>query len=237
MIRKIIIPLLIPLMFLQSCLGDPDPVPETIDTYHYYYNNLLESYDLKWEIDETVIGTGHSYGYPAQAVVSLETPEQEVLIQASNPDNSQLIDSLSYTMFENNSYMIAIMGTEEEPHLICELLDTRKPSPGMVKYRFLHTSEAIGPVDIYIGGDQPEHLALADMDYTQISEYLESTQQQLWASVIVSPASIPPADSIILEYTANNIFETGWVHLCIIEHASSSPESSVQITVDDHPVY
>ena len=237
MIRRIAILILIPFIILQSCLKDPDPIPETIDTYHYYYNNLLESYDLKWQIDETVIGTGHSYGFPAQAVVSLETPEQKVLIQASNSDNSQLIDSLSYTMFEYGSFMIAVMGTEEEPYLICEQLDTRAPSPGMVKYLFLHTSEVLGPVDIYIGGDQPEHLALADIDYTQLSEYHEASQQQLWASVIMTPAGIPPADSTILEYKANNIFEPGWIHLCIIEHTLSSPESSFQIQVDDHPVY
>ena len=237
MIRKIVFPLSISLLLLQSCLGDPDPIPETIDTYHFYYNNLLESYDLKWEIDESVIGTGHSYGYPAQAVVSLETPEQQVLVKALNADNSQLIDSLSHTLYEYNSYMIAVMGTEEEPHMFCEQLDTRKPSPGMIKYRFLHTSEAMGPVDIYIGGDQPEHLALAAMEYTQVSDYLESTQQQLWTSVIVTPATVLPADSTILEYTANNIFEIGWIHLCIIEHTNSSPESSFQIQVDDHPVY
>ena len=237
MMRKIAIPVLIPLMVFQSCLKEPDPLPESIDTYHYYYNNLLESYDLKWEIDESVIGTGHSYGYPAQAVVSLETPEQQVLVKALNADNSQLIDSLSHTLYEYNSYMIAVMGTEEEPHMFCEQLDTRKPSPGMIKYRFLHTSEVLGPVDIYIGGNQPEHLALSAMDYTQLSGYHEASQQQLWASVIMTPAGISPADSTILEYTANNIFEPGWIHLCIIEHTLSSPESSFQIQVDDHPVY
>jgi hypothetical protein len=235
--RKITILLLIPLMFLQSCLGDPDPLPETIDTYHYYYNNLLESYDLRWDINEVLIGSGHSYGFPAQAIVSLDMPEQDVLIRASNSDNGQLIDSLSYTMFENNAYMIAVMGTEEEPHLICETLDPRAPSPGMVKYRFLQTSEALGPVDIYVGGDLEEHLVLEAMDYTQLSDYFESSQLQLWTSVIVTPASMLPADSTILEYTANNVFEPGRIHLCILEHANSSPESSFQITVDDHPVY
>ena len=236
MIRKIAVLFLIPVMFLQSCLGDPDPIPESIDSYHYYYNNLLETFDLSWEINDVLIGSS-SYGTPAQAIVSLDTPEQEVLIRASNSDNSQLIDSLSLTMFENNAYMISVMGTEEEPHLICEGLDTRSPSPGMVKYLFLHTSEALGPVDIYIGGDQQEHLALEALDYTQLSDYFESSQQELWTSVIVTPASVLPADSTILEYTANNVFEPGWIHLCILEHENSSPESSFQITVDDHPVY
>lgn len=236
MIRKIAV-LVIPLFLLQSCLGDPEPTPESIDTFLYFYNYLLEAYDLRWDIDETIIGNGHSYGIPAQAVFALNEPEQEVLVQSRNSENNMLIDSLSYTLYENGAYMIVLMGTEQEPHLLCEPMDPRRPSAGMVKFRFLHTAEAMGPVDIYIGGDQAEHLALAAMDYTHVSDYLEATEQQLWTSVIVTPAGSPPADSTILEYTANNIFETGWIHLCILEHISNSVESSYQIQVDDQPVY
>lgn len=237
MIRKIVIPLLLPLLLFQSCLGDPDPIPQTIDTYHYYYNYLLEPYALQWEIDANVIETGHNYGTPAEAIVELTELEQDVLIRTRNIENNQLIDSLSHTMFENGAYMIAILGTEEEPYLICEPMDTRKPSTGRVKFRFLHTSKSMGPVDIYIGGDQPENLALAKVEFTNVSEYLEATEEQLWTSVIVTPPNSLPADSTILEYTANNIFQTGWIYLCTIGHTSNSSESSYEIQVDDQPIF
>lgn len=237
MIKKIFILLVIPILFLHSCLGDPEPLEQSIDTYHYYYNNLLESYDLQWEIDEKIIGSGHSYGIPAQAIVQLNEPEQEVLIRTRNPENNQLIDSLSHHMYELASYMIALLGTEEHPHLLCEQMDTRSPSAGRSKLRFLHTAETMGPVDIYIGGDQPEHLALSSMDYTDVSEYLETTEENLWTSITVTPSNYLPADSTILNYTVNTIFETGGIYLCILEHVSSSGESSFQIQVDDQPVY
>ena len=236
MIKKIAA-LVVPILLLQSCLKDIDPLPETIDTYHYYYNNLMEEYDLQWEIDDAVIGSGHSYGMPAQAVVSLDEPEQEVLIRASNSDNGQLIDSLSQLMFESVSYMIALMGTAEQPHLLCEPMDTRMPSYGMVKFRFLHTAEALGPVDIYIGGSDAEHLALPVMEYAQLSEYQETSEELIWTSVIVTPANVIPADSIVLEYTANTIFRTGGIYMCILEHENSSSESSYQIKADEQPVY
>lgn len=236
MIKKIAA-LLVPILLLQSCLKDIDPKPGTIDTYHYYYNNLMEEYDLLWAIDDAVIGSGHSYGMPAQAVVSLNEPEQEVLIRAANSDNGLLIDSLSHLMFESVSYMIALMGTEEEPHLLCEPMDTRMPSFGMVKFRFLHTAEALGAVDIYIGGSDAEHLALPALEYTHLSEYQETSEEHLWTSVIVTPANVIPADSIVLEYTANTIFRTGGIYLCILEHENSSNESSFQILADDQPVY
>ena len=232
-----IIALLLPLMLLQSCLKDLEPITETIDTYHYYYHNLMEEYDLQWEIDDAVIGSGHSYGTPAQAVFSLNEPEQEVLIRAANSDNGLLIDSLSHLMFESASYMIALMGTTDEPHLLCEPMDTRMPSAGMIKFRFLHTSEALGPVDIYIGGSDAEHLALPAMEYTQLSEYQETSEERIWTSVIVTPSNTLPADSIILEYMANTLFRTGGIYLCILEHENSSSESSFQIQADDQPVY
>ncbi|MEA3478976.1 MAG: hypothetical protein U9R60_12395 [Bacteroidota bacterium] len=237
MIKKIAIPLLVPIILLQSCLGDPDPIPESIDTYHYYYNYLLESYSLQWEVDEVILGSGHAYGIPAEAIVTLDETEQEVLISSRNAENEHLIDSLSYTMFENGAYMIALLGTQEEPHLICDVMDTRVPSTGRVKFRFLHASEAMGPVDIYIGGDQPEYIALTNVDFTNVSEYLEATEEKLWTSVIVTPANSLPGDSTILEYTTNTIFQTGGIYLCVISHISNSNESPYQIQVDYQPVF
>lgn len=236
MIKKIAI-LVIPMMLIRSCLGDPDPVEETIDTYHHYYNYLLESYDLQWEIDDMVLGSGHSYGIPAHAIVTLNEPEQEVLIRVRNAENKEPIDSLTHLMIEYASYMIALLGSEEEPVLFCEQLDTRPPSPGMIKFRILHTSEAMGPVDIYIGGDQQESLMLAEVDFTDLSEYVEASEVQLWTSIIVTPASILPADSTILEYPANTVFQTGRTYLCTIEHTSNTSESSFRMQVDEHPVY
>jgi len=237
MIKKIAIPLLVPVLLLQSCLGDSDTIPETIDTYHYYYNYLLESYALQWEIDETIIGSGHEYGNPAEAIVTLDETEQEVLIRSCNSENEQLIDSLSYTMFENGAYMIALLGNEEEAILICENMDTRIPSSGRVKFRFLHASKSMGPVDIYIGGDQAESLALAEVDFSHVSEYLEATEEQLWTSIILTPANSLPGDSTILEYTSNTIFQTGGIYLCVISHISNSNDSPYQIQVDYQPVF
>jgi hypothetical protein len=227
----------IPLLLLQSCLEDPEPIPETIDTYHFYYNYLLEPYTIQWEVDQTIIGTGHSYGIPARAIVTLSEVEQEVIVITRDSESSLLIDSLSYLMYENAAYMIAILGTEEEPHLICEPMDTRMPSTGRVKFRFLHTAKSMGPVDIYIGGDQTENLALANVEFTNVSEYLEATEDQLWTSVIVTPPNSLPADSTILQYTANNIFQTGRIYLCIIGHTFNSIDSPYELQVDDQPVF
>ena len=233
---KIAIPLVIPLLLLQACQEEPDPIPDTIDTYQSYYNYLMEPYPVQWEIDDEIIGTGHDYGIPAQAIISLDSVEQELHIQTRDSDSGLWLDSLSHTMYQNGAYMIALLGSEEEPHLMCEPMDTRPPASDMIKFRFLHAAPVLGLVDIYIGGDLPENKVLSEVDYTFVTEYAETTEKNLWEAVIVTPANTLPADSTILSYTANTIFRTGWIYLCTIGHSHNSIESSYQIQLYDQPV-
>ena len=237
MMKKNLAPLLLVLLFLPGCLGDHDPITQNINTYQFYYNYFLEPYDVQWEIDDELIGTDHAYGYPASAIAVLRQSEQEVLINTNNAETGDLIDSLSCTLMENFSYMVAILGTEDEPHLLCEPMDTRRPTTGKTKVRFPHAAAAMGPVDIYIGGDLPENKVLSQTNYPSLSEYLEFTEEDLWNSILITPADSLPADSTILSYTANTIFRTGWVYLCTIGHSENSVESSFQIVADDQPIY
>lgn len=236
MIKKIATPLLALLLLLPGCMEDPDPIPLTINTYQTYYNCLMEPYGVQWEIDDEIIGTGQSYGIPVQAMFILDSSEQEVLIRTNNSDNGFLIDSLSYSLVENGAYMVAILGTEEDPHLLCEPMNTQSPA-GMTKLRFLHAAATMGPVDIYIGGDLPEHKVLSGTNYTSVSEYLEVTEENLWNAILVTPANSLPADSTILSYTANTIFRSGRVYLCIIEHSENYIESTYQLQVNEQSVY
>ena len=89
--------------------------------------------------------------------------EQEVLIRVKNSDSGELVDSLSCLLYENVSYMIAQMGNDEEPYLLCEPMDTRYPSVGLIKLRFMNAAATMDPVDIYIGGDLPEDKVLSSV--------------------------------------------------------------------------
>lgn len=229
MIKKVFIPLLVIFIVLPGCIKDPDPQPQTIDSYQFYYNYLMEPYGVQWEIDDQIIGTGHAYGNPAQAVASLDQVEQYVLFRARDSNSGLLIDSLTCSLVENGAYMVAILGNEEEPYLLCEQMDLRFPSSGMTKVRFLHAAASMGPIDIYIGGDLPENKVYSGESFTNLSPYLEFSELDLWEAVIVTPANTLPADSSIISYTANTVFRTGSVYQCIIGHTTSSVESSYEI--------
>lgn len=237
MMKKIAAPLLALLILLPGCLKDPDPIPVTINTYQTYYHFFAEPYALQWEIDEVLIGSGHSYGLPGRAMFLLDSATQKVLIQTRESGTSSLIDSISCLMQENGSYMVALLGDETAPHLLCEPVDTHIPSIGMCKLRFLHTASDMGPVDIYIGGELSEDKMLSGTSYTDLTDYIEITEDKLWTSVIVAPENSLPADSTILSYTANVIFRTGRGYLVMIAHETNSTESAYQLQVDEQSIY
>lgn len=237
MIKKIVPPILFITLTFQACLKDPDPIPQSINTYEFYYNYLTESYDTQWEVNDQVITSGLSYGNPAQGIIQLDSSVQTVLFTTRNPETGNLLDSLSYTLYENGAFMLALLGNEEAPQLLCETLDTRFPDAGKIKVRFLHAAATLAPVDVYIGGDQPEDKALPGLDYSTVSEYLEVTEEKLWTAIVVTPANTLPADSTIVSYYVNTIFQTGWSFLCILGHSDNSIESPYQLLVDDQPVY
>lgn len=237
MIKKIAAPFLFMIVLLTGCLEDPDPLPQTINTYHYFYNYVTEDFDLQWEIDDEILGSGHTYGVPAEAVIQLDQVEQEVLFLTRNPDSGVMLDTLSCLLFENGLYMLAQLGNEEEPHLLCKALDSRPPTSGRIKYHFMHAAASMNPVDIYIGGEKPEDKVLSGLDYTSVSEYLETTEERLWTAIVITPANTLPADSTILSYAVNSIFQIGRTYLCTIGHSENSDESPYEMHVDEHPVY
>jgi hypothetical protein len=233
-----IFPLLLFIMvMLPGCLDDPEPIPQTIVTYEYFYNMLLEPYDVQWELDDAIIIADQSYGNPSSAFAVLDQPEQEVLFRTRSSDSGLLLDSLSYFLKETGSYILAILGSEEEPHLLCEPIDTHFPSTGMIKLRFMHAAPDMSPVDIYIGGNQPENKVVSGESYATLSEYLEATEENLWNAILITPANTLPSDSTILSITANSIFHHGSSYLCIIGHSQSDSESSYQFQFNEQPIY
>ena len=235
--KKIIVLLLGSLLFFPSCLGDHDPVPETIEARLIFYNNLMESDKVVWEVDQTGSVSGQPYGLPAEGVADLEDYSQLVHIKATTLDGGTALDSLDYHMDPFRYYMVAVLGTEEEPQLLCDTIDTAFPTIGLIKVRFLQASEGIGTIDIYVGGGTPEHLILSGIEYSQLSDYVEATQEAIWNAIIITPMGMLPADSTILSYTANNNFNPNKTYFGVINHTEIDPESSFRMQVFSQPVY
>ena len=234
--RKMILFLLASLLLLPSCL-DPIETDDTLRSRLIYYNNLLETDKVVWTADEAESIAAQSYGVPAEDLIEVEGYGQMVRFDASTLDGEVFLGGFDYSIDPFSYYMISVLGTEQEPFLVYDTIDTSFPTMGMVKMRFLHATEAMGDVDIYVGGALPEHLKIEGVTYKELSPYVEATQEAFWNAVIVTPAQVAPADSIILSYEVNNNFVPNRTYFGIINHTEADPETSFRMQVFNQPNY
>ena len=234
--RKTMILLLGSLLMLSSCL-DPIETDDTLTSRLIYYNNLLETDKVVWTVDDAGSVAGQSYGVPAEVLIEVEAYSTQFRFDAATLDGEVSLGGFDYSMDPFRYYMITVMGSESDPILLCDTMDTSFPTIGMVKMRILHASESMGDVDLYVGGELPEHKKLTGVAYGQLSPYLEATQEAFWNAVIVTPAGQTPADSTILSYTINNTFVPNRTYFGIINHTESDPESSFRMQVFNQPSY
>lgn len=235
--KKLIIILIGSLILLPACLDDPIPGPENLSARLIFYNNLMEADKIIWKVDSIESLNGQIYGIPGEGAVEVKGYSHKVHIKASTLEGGVALDSLDYFLDPFNYYMVSIVGSEEESSVLCDTMDTSFPKEGMVKMRFLQASESMGPVDIYIGGELPEHRKLTGIIYGQLSDYVESNQESFWNAVIVTPAQQAPADSIILSYEVNNNFVPNKTYFGILNHNEVDPESSYRMQVFNQPSF
>ena len=73
-------------MILPSCLDDPIIVPDTLEARLIFYNNLLETDKVVWDINDVETISDLAYGVPAEGVVEVEDYSQQVRFDASTLD-------------------------------------------------------------------------------------------------------------------------------------------------------
>ena len=235
--KKMFVLLLGAMLFLPACLDDPIEVPETLNAWLVFYNNLMEADKVVWEVADNTPPPEQAYGFPVESTAELEGYSHQVRITASMVDGGTELESMDYLLDPFRYYMISISGIEGETQLVVDTMDTSFPTLGLVKMRFLQSSESMGDVDIYVGGELPEHRKLVGVGYGQLSPYVEASQESFWNAIIVTPADIVPADSTILSFTINNNFIPNKTYFGIFNHTEADPESSFRMQVFNQPSF
>lgn len=235
--KKIIIALLGSLILLPACLDDPIIVPDTLEARLIFYSNLMEADKVIWKVDDAESLSGQDYGVPFEGAVEVEGYDHEIQISATSLEGEVALGSQNCYLDPFRYYMLSVLGTEDEALIFCDSLDTSFPTLGLVKMRFLQASKSMGTIDIYVGGELPEHRKVSGVGYGQLSEYIEATQESFWNAIIITPAEFTPADSTILSYTVNNNFIPNKTYFGIINHTEVDPESSFRMQVFNQPSF
>lgn len=235
-LHKWVFSALIIFILLPGCLKDSDPPePGPILSYLMIYNFLPENYDVQWEINDVIVESSQAYGSSLLGTVFLEDMEADIPVVVKESGSERIIHSKVYLMEQYQYYILSIMGTEQDPHMVFETVDLKSPSTGMIKLRLMQTVRTAGPVDLYIGGTTPAHRKISGINYTQVSEYIEASEEELSEAIMVTPLDVSPADSTILSFAGNSIFFPDQVYLGVIGHDSDSPSAPLQLLIYDQP--
>ena len=232
--------LLFVMLFLAGCLDDPAPDPplgDSIQSYFIIYNFLTEPYDVSWDINNIIVESAHSYGTSLIGITTLDQVSQDVTFTVKESGTDRVIESEVFGLQQNQYKIVSIMGTENIPYLLVDSLSPAAPSTNMIKLRFMQAAMEMGPIDLYIGGDTPEHKVFSSLAFSDITDYYETSEKNLWEAIIITPHDISPSDSTIFSYTANNIFVPNHVYLGVLGHISSSTSSFLHLQLFDQSFY
>jgi len=235
---RFIILLSVFVVLLTGCQKDPDPDPQPDPNrfYVYMYNFLMEPFEVQWNIHGVDVESPQAYGVPLLTYFALDEIKETIPLMVLEAGSDRLILSDTCTVEQNNFYLACLMGTEEDSILLIEPMDLNAPSLGRIKLRFMLTAKEVGPVDVYIGGSSAEHKAVSGINFADISNYIEASEEELWESLIITPFDSLPSDTTLLSFIANDIFEPGHVYMGVIGHNTNSPSSSLQFFLYDQPV-
>jgi len=234
--KRLVVFQLILFFVLPGCLKNLDPPgPDPIQSYFGIYNFHTESYDLHWDINEEVFESSHAYGVALQGFVQLTDTKGDITFTIKESDSDRVIQSRTFLMEQYQYYSVSIMGNEEEPYLLFQQMDLSKPSTGMIRLGLMHTAMDVGLVDLYVGGTTPDHRVISGIEYAEITDYIEASEEELWEAVIITPMEMSPADSTILSYSANNAFFPDQVYLGVMGHSTNSSSSSLHFHLFNQP--
>lgn len=225
------------LLILVSCSKDPDPpLPDPIKSYFTLYNFLMVPFEVSWEGDDASFEISHPYGDPILAFTTIDKDSADVTFSMKRSGTGTIIKREVYTLHKDKFYLIALMGTENNPYMLFDQMDLGRPEAGMIKIRIMQAAPDLDPVDLYMGGTGTEFRISSGLSYSDITDYVELSQVLARDSLIVSPQGISPSDSTLMSYAENEVFLPEQIYLGVIAHTNSSPLSSVRLELYDHPV-
>ena len=221
-----------------SCNNDPEPepLPDEDRSYITLYNFLVESFEVKWYVDDVEVLAPHSYGTTIFGGVLLDEESEDISFVVNNGFNGLFLESNTIRMTKDKYYIAVIFGTEEDPVLLIQELETTPPTSDHLNIRFLHATENLDTVDVYMGGTSSEKLLISGLTFGSISDYEVVSENDVKASVTVTlHDSIYKEENELLSYKDNNLVNNNSNNLTVIAPSSNTSPSELTVWLYEQP--
>ena len=222
---------------ILSCNNDPEPEPEGIRAYCNLYHFIPEMGSVLWDVSEEEFPNESLYAKQIFTRVFLEEAEEELVFAVKHPGTKEVLVSQLFQLEEEKYYNVIVCGSAEDPTLFIKEIDTSHPAAGMVKFQFLHSIPAQGPIDIYMGDTTVNNRMLTALDHLELSDPFEVSDFDVRLSMTATAHSDEyMQDSVLLNSVYNDVVVSGANYLTVVAHHSYDTTSNLSFWLFNLPL-
>ena len=224
-------------LFCLSCTGEPELDPEEIRAYCYLYQFVPGLENVNWIVDDIEVPNEQPYGSYFPVSVVLESVSQEINFTIKHAGTGDILESQSFTLEKDQNYSVIITGTELDPVMLIQEIETSRPQSGNVKFQVLHSAIYKDSIDVYMGGTSPERRVVSDMDFTELSDPFEAKDFEARAVITVAVHdSAYNQENVLLTSVYNELIHSGANYLTVVAPSTIDPLSELTLWLFDLPV-
>ena len=213
---------------LLSCMKEQEPEPELIRAYCNLYHFIPGMEGVIWQVDDSEVPEEQLYAQLLPGYIILESATDEMIFAVKHPGTKEVLVSQLVPLEQDKFYNVIVYGSEDDPTLLINEIDTNQPAAGKVKFQILHAIPNQGPIDLYMGDTTMDKRVLTALDYQVLSDLFEVSDYDarvLMAATAHSDEYIP--DSILIYSEYNDLVVSGASYLSVITHHTWETDSKL----------
>ena len=215
-----------------SCADEPEPEPEVIRAYCYFYHFIPTLGSVIWEVDDSEVPDEKLYASQFLGSLQLETATEEIVFTVKHAGTKEVLISQLFQLEQDKYYTIVVHGSEDDPSLLIREIDTSEPQSEQVKFQVLHSAPLQNSIDVYVGGSTPDQRDVSDLAYLSLTDHFEVKDYDARAAIIVSAHSEEyNQDSVLISSIYNEEIASRASYFSVLAPSTYEPLSDLTLWI------
>lgn len=220
-----------------SCKEDDEPIPPIVyDSAELLTRNYYTSAaGFDWLVNGQKVATDLRYAFGSKESFQWNADsiaKVKMSIHDSNTE-SEVFNTI-FDVIDGRSYYSALVGSSTSGTVVLSENDPTTPTKGKLRIRFLHAYQDVGPVDIYIGGTTADHKKVTNLDFAELSAYIEVSLAEVGIMIICTKTNIAPDENTnLLTISGDDSHSNGLIYEDALASINTDPTSKFSLFVTE----